>query len=271
MYEKVELVIELEAEFLNPFDPEEIDLQVEFTSPSGETRRVWGFLNPTTADSVWMARFAPTEVGAWKYAVHVRDKHGAASGESGSFTVTPSAQHGFVKIAPNGRYLQYDDGSSFYGVGLWYNDGPVPEMQGVIQERQLIELKKQGVNFICSRVPLLETLASGPGRYDQDHCRRLDRMIDMFERHDLYFAFNIWFHNFLAEAVSDMPWYRLNAYRSVCPASDFFRPSAGSSIRSNPLRAGRSPSAASATAPMKSASTEPGRVSSCKASKPNAE
>ena len=31
MYEKVELVIELEAEFANPFDPEEIDLQVEFS------------------------------------------------------------------------------------------------------------------------------------------------------------------------------------------------------------------------------------------------
>lgn len=222
VYEKLELVIELKAEFSNPFDPEEIDLQVEFTSPSGTTRRVWGFFNPTTADSVWMARFAPTEAGAWKYVVHVRDEHGTASGEPGSFTVTPSAHHGFVKIASNSRYLQYDDGTSFYGIGLWYNDGPVPEMQGVIQEEQLIELKKHGVNFVCSRVPLLETLAGGPGRYDQDHCRRLDQMIDMFERQELHFAFNVWFHNFLAEAVSDMPWYRLNAYRSVCPAADFF-------------------------------------------------
>lgn len=90
MYEKVELVIELEAEFQNPFDPDEIDLQVEFTSPSGETHRVWGFFNPTTADSVWMARFAPTEAGVWKYVVHVRDKHGTASGAPGSFTATPS-------------------------------------------------------------------------------------------------------------------------------------------------------------------------------------
>ena len=83
MYEKVELVIELEAEFRNPFDPEEIDLQVEFTSPSGKTRRAWGFFNPTTADSVWMARFSPTEVGVWKYVVLVRDKHGTAGGEAG--------------------------------------------------------------------------------------------------------------------------------------------------------------------------------------------
>jgi len=106
MYEKVELVVELEAEFRNPFDPEEIDLHVEFTSPSGETRRVWGFFNPTTANSVWMARFAPTEVGVWEYVVHVRDRYGTASGEPGSFTVTPSEHRGFIKVASNGRYLQ---------------------------------------------------------------------------------------------------------------------------------------------------------------------
>ena len=94
LYEKLELVIELEAEFRNPFDPEEIDLQIEFTSPSGKTRRVWGFFNPTTADSVWMARFAPTEIGVWKYVVHVRDQHGTASGAPVSFTVTPSAHRG---------------------------------------------------------------------------------------------------------------------------------------------------------------------------------
>ncbi len=221
-YEKVELIIELNADFVNPFDPDEIDLYVDFTAPSGVTRRVWGFFNPTTADSLWMARFSPTEVGTWKFVVYVRDKNGKASGDPGTFTVDPSAHHGFITVAPNGRYLQYDDGTSFYGIGLWYNDGPVPEMQGVIKEAQLIELKRRGVNFICSRVPLLETLASGPGRYDQDHCRRLDRMIDMFEQHDLHYAFNIWFHNFLSETVSGMPWYRLNAYRHICPAADFF-------------------------------------------------
>ena len=222
MYEKVELIIELDADFNNPFYPNEVDLQVEFTAPSGAMHHVWGFFNPTTADSLWMARFSPMEVGTWKFVVYVRDKNGTDRGNPGRFRVEPSSHHGFIKVAPNGRYLQYDDGTSFYGIGLWYNDGPVPQMQGVIKDQQLTELKRRGVNFICSRVPLLETLASGPGRYDQDHCRRLDRMIDMFEQHDMHFAFNIWFHNFLSETVSNMPWYRLNAYRLVCPATDFF-------------------------------------------------
>ncbi len=160
LYEKVELIIELDAQFGNPFDPDEIDVQVELTSPSGATRRIWGFFNPTTADSLWMARFSPTEVGQWRYTVCVRDINGAATGEPGTIQVERSPQHGFIKIAPNGRYLRYDDGTAFYGIGLWYNDGPVPEMQGVIQEQQLVELKKRGVNFVCSRIPLLETVAT---------------------------------------------------------------------------------------------------------------
>ena len=27
-----------------------------------------------------------------------------------------------MTIAPNKRYLQFSDGASFYGVGMWYND-----------------------------------------------------------------------------------------------------------------------------------------------------
>ena len=118
MFEKAELIIELNAEFTNPFDPEEIDVYVDLKAPSGATRRVWGFYNPTTCDSLWMARFAPTEVGVWTFVVGVRDKNGQARSQPGTLTVTPSSHRGFIKVAGNRRYLQYDDGTSFYGIGL---------------------------------------------------------------------------------------------------------------------------------------------------------
>lgn len=221
VYEKLELIIELDADFVNPFDPEELDLTVVFTAPSGATHRVWGFYNPTTMDSLWMARFSPGEVGDWTYVVHVRDKNGTTQGEPGKFTAGPAAHHGFIKVAGNNRYLQYDDGSPFYGIGLWYNDGPYPKMMGNIIDKELVELKSRGVNFICSRVPPLETLASGIGRYDQDHCRRMDQIVEMCEKHDLHLAANIWFHNYLA-IKPGMPWNRLNPYRFVCSPADFF-------------------------------------------------
>ena len=35
LYEKVELRLDLDASFTNPFDPDQIDLCAEFTAPSG--------------------------------------------------------------------------------------------------------------------------------------------------------------------------------------------------------------------------------------------
>ena len=47
LYEKLELRIDLEATYRNPFDPEEIDLTVEFTAPSGKKWNICGFYNPS--------------------------------------------------------------------------------------------------------------------------------------------------------------------------------------------------------------------------------
>jgi len=57
LYEKYELRIDLEATYSNPFDPEQIDLWAEFTSPSGRTWKIWGFYHPSSWASLWMVRF----------------------------------------------------------------------------------------------------------------------------------------------------------------------------------------------------------------------
>jgi len=59
---------------------------------------------------------------SWRYVVKVKDVNGLAESSAGSFEVARSGKRGFVTIASNQRYLRYSDGSSFYGVGLWYND-----------------------------------------------------------------------------------------------------------------------------------------------------
>ncbi|MEA3226177.1 MAG: DUF5060 domain-containing protein, partial [Planctomycetota bacterium] len=148
LYEKLELRIDLEATYANPFDPDQIDLTVEFTAPSGRKRVIYGFYNPSNWTSLWMARFSPTEKGTWRYVVKVTDSDGTGRSRTGNFTAVDSSHHGFVKIAPNERYLKYDDGSSFYGVGLWYNDSYELFNEGRITEEGLDNLKKRGANFI---------------------------------------------------------------------------------------------------------------------------
>lgn len=223
LYEKFELVVLLEATYSNPFDPDQVDLWAEFTAPSGKVTKIWGFFNPSQRSSPWKVRFAPTEKGTWQYVVKVKDKEGTAQGQPGSFTATDSSHHGFIRVAPNRRYLMFGDGTSFYGVGLWYNDS-FERDRGAITEANLDLLKKLGGNFISFFHTPLETLQTGLGSYDVNRCTRLDQIFEWCEQRDIYISWNIWFHSFISEAVwgGGNARYRENPYRQVTDATGFF-------------------------------------------------
>ncbi|MFH1717517.1 MAG: DUF5060 domain-containing protein, partial [Planctomycetota bacterium] len=224
LYEKLELRIDVDATFTNPFDPDEIDLRAELTAPSGKKYNICGFYNPAGWTALWMVRFSPNEKGDWRYVVTVRDSEGTASSRTGNFTAVDSPHHGFVTIAPNGRYLKHDDGTSFYGVGLWYNDSYELFNDGGITEDGLDDLKKRGANFISFFPTPLETMGSGLGRYDQNRCGRMDQLFEWCEQRDIHISWNIWFHSYISMAVwgGGNARYRNNPYKLVSSAKDFF-------------------------------------------------
>ncbi len=223
-YEKFELRVGLRAAFTNPFDPDQVNLWAEFTAPSGKQWQIHGFYNPSDYIHEWMIRFAPTETGTWRYAVKARDAEGFAEAVEGEFEAVASEHHGFLKIASNRRYLQYSDGTSWYGVGLWYNDASRYANLGAITEEGLDELKRRGVNFISLFMVPLETMGTGLGRYDQRLAARLDEIFEWCEARDIHISLNVWFHSYLSETVWGGPnvRYQHNPYRLVADASDFF-------------------------------------------------
>lgn len=223
LYEKFELAITLTAEFNNPYDPEQVDLWAEFTAPSGKVWKIWGFYQPNHRQQ-WCVRFSPTEVGSWSYVVKVRDKTGEAAGQAASFDVPESQHKGFVSIAKNGRYLQNSDGSSFYGVGMWFNDAYEQRGQGEITEQRLDRLEDLGVNFISFFHSPLETVGTGLGRYDQGRADRLDQVFRMCEERDIRISWNLVFHSYISEEVwgEGNAWYGWNPYRNVAEAKDWF-------------------------------------------------
>jgi hypothetical protein len=224
VYEKFEIRIDLNAAYANPFDPEEIDLHAEFTSPAGKEWKIWGFYNHSRWSNLWMVRFAPTEKGVWRYVVKVKDREGTAQSQADTFEVVGSSHHGFIKISPNKRHLMYDDGTTFYGVGLWYNDGYELFNEGFITEDRLDELKGRGINFISFCHTPLETMGTGLGRYDQNRCGRLDQLFEWCEKRNVHISWNIWFHAHLSQAVwgPSGAQYRQNPYHLVADAVDFF-------------------------------------------------
>ncbi len=216
LYDKFEARLMIQAHFVNPFDPDDIDIMVTFTSPSGRKWNIPGFYQYTFG-TMWKVRFSPDELGVWKYQVKVRDKSGTGLSEEKSFKAIRSKYKGPVRIASNKRYLEYKNGSPFYGVGLWYN--------GRITKENLDELKNKGANFISNFITPLETLGSGVGRYDQDICMRIDEMFELCEEREILISLNLWFHSFLSETVwggFNIRWHT-NPYQHITAAKDFYR------------------------------------------------
>ena len=215
LYEKLELSLNIEAEFENPFDPVEVDIMATFESPSGAIWKVPGFYSEAGWSS-FHVRFSPAETGLWNYSVTVRDQNGEATSDPRSFEAVPSGLHGPIRIAPNQRYLQHADGTSWYGVGMWYN--------GQTETEVLDELKEKGVNYISRLIAPLETWGSGMGRYDQAACDRIDELLEELESRNMQLALNFWFHSFLSETVwggGNIAWHR-HPYQLVCEAKEFY-------------------------------------------------
>lgn len=219
MYDKFEARLIIRARFVNPFDPEDIDITATFVSPSGKKWVIPAFYHYTFG-TMWKLRFSPDELGTWKYTIRIRDKSGEASSGESTFKAVPSSFKGPLQISKNRRYLEHRDGTPFYGVGLWYN--------GRVTGDNLDELKGRGVNFISNFITPLETMGTGVGRYDQDICMRLDEMFELCEERDIVISLNLWFHSFLSESVwggFNIRWHT-NPYQQITSSKEFFRSSA---------------------------------------------
>lgn len=223
LFDKFEAGFTMKAQYSNPFDPEQVDITAEFNSPSGHQWKINGFYS-TSFGGMWKVRFSPDEAGLWRYTVHVRDKTGETTSENRSFVAARSGYHGALVVASNRRYLQYRDGTPFYGVGLWYNDGYSGFDAGRVKAEELDRLNHLGVNFISSFITPLETQASGPGRYDQNICGRLDQLLELCEQKNMELSLNLWFHAYLSETVwgaGNIRW-ETNPYQQVTAARDFY-------------------------------------------------
>ena len=148
LYGMCELTIVLSASYDNPFDPEQVDLTAEFTTPSGKTVTVPGFFyqpytNRNEGDEAkrplldgngppcWKVRFAPTEPGKHTYLVRLQNHFGDVRGDvksaPGSFVAVASEAPGFIRVSKtDGRYFQFDNGKPFFAIGQnLQNDWPV--------------------------------------------------------------------------------------------------------------------------------------------------
>jgi hypothetical protein len=131
-FEKFEATYNLGQTYKNPFDPAQIDVTAVFTSPSGLTHQVKGFIYQDfirTGDSqsevltpsgppIWKVRFSPDETGTWSYSLQATDASGTARVPARSFTVTSSTNKGFVRVSSKDPdYFAFDNGQPYFPLG----------------------------------------------------------------------------------------------------------------------------------------------------------
>ena len=118
-WERFEVACQSTANYANP--AQEAALTATFHSPLGETDTVHGFWD---GGLNWKIRFAPNAVGKWTYETRCSDKENKGlHGQSGQFLCTSAgaksrfAQHGPVRVSPDGRYLEHEDRTPFFWMG----------------------------------------------------------------------------------------------------------------------------------------------------------
>jgi len=142
MYEVFEITFKHEKEYMNPFF--DVTIEVIFTSPSKEHFQVGGFHYGASSEAKirmrktdrgerqqvtyhfdkqdsWKARFAPSQIGKWKYDFTFTNMKGQKASGKGTFRCVKGRRPnpGFVRRHPTNPFrLVFDDGSPYFPIGL---------------------------------------------------------------------------------------------------------------------------------------------------------
>ncbi len=198
-YESLEMIVSLDAQYANPYDVRQVRLDGIFTGPSGKEMNVPGFWDGTES---WRMRFTPSEAGAWTYRLTVSDGRGSSLPVEGTFTVTPSDLHGWLQVGKwvnpdySGRYLIYQDGTPFYGVGhcdalnILIDGFTVDNGVGLFNN-----MKDAGENFVVWW-PLYSNSPIGNNYddYSASNMSLIDMVVKDAQAKGVFLIFTIWDH-----------------------------------------------------------------------------
>jgi hypothetical protein len=203
---------------LNPYDPDQVDLKVQMTSPSGKRYLRYAFYYQSFKEDLrmnkqdpgqirneyvvqktndaWRFRFAPNEVGNWKYRIelHVEGKLMTLF-EGGEFQCIQGDHKGQLVIDQGERFLRYSNSDEpFFAIGENISSGGpcsyLPSQQQR-QARALQELIDAGGNFTRfelggqSALPDWDVFNNYHSK--QDEMYGFDQMVDLCEKNGVYF------------------------------------------------------------------------------------
>lgn len=183
------------ADYSNPL--QEIQVEVDFVSPSGKKQTVLAFWD---GGRTWKVRFSPDAIGKWTFSTRSTPESDAGlNRQGGEFTCVPCTgknplyRHGALRVSDDRRYLAHADGTPFF----WLAD---TAWNGVLKsdakswDTYLKERAAKGFNVIqwvtaqwlgWRGDELGRTVFSGREHIsvDPDFCRQMDERVDALNEH----------------------------------------------------------------------------------------
>jgi hypothetical protein len=202
LYGPVELKIDLQGTWDNPFDPDDVTLDAAVTLPSGKTYTQPGFymveyerkvdgeaeaMIPTPTQG-WRVRLAATELGALRCTLTARDRSGSVVGQVPAVQVSAGENKGFVRQSPQDpHYLAFDNGTGYVPIG---HNLPIYPASGQLVDEALAKMAAAGENYNrwwMSASGLGLEWEPKLGWYRQIAAARLDYTIQLAEQYGFYY------------------------------------------------------------------------------------
>lgn len=187
IYEQLRVTFHSSIAFQNPFDQDDIKVDLVAKAPDGTSIVMPAFFDSGSSGAAqWEARFTPRQQGRYRYRAQVT--HAGVTVESDQLTldVTASTLDGFLHLSKASAYdLVFDSGRRFRGVGENYGW----ETDKYKFADMLPRLRQSKVNFIRTW--------EGPGRYLLQHgqplsrfdsvvASKLDQVMQLAKDNDIY-------------------------------------------------------------------------------------
>jgi len=194
----------VDADFKNPYDPDDIRVDVVFAAPSATEIIMPCFhRSGRSPSSLWQCRLAPLEEGNYSCKATVTTPSGTGESDPMTVTVTHGARDGFLRVDPGSRFaFTFDSGKRFRGVGgnFGWGGGGDPGAY----ERTFALLSAQGCNFVrtwmCPWNLPLEWTEPGLGRYNEQTAERLDEIVRLAEEYGILVMLVLDYHGVLCES-----------------------------------------------------------------------
>ena len=250
---RFEITMQISRWYENPFDPEQVTVDGEFTAPSGKKFSVPGFYfqdfsRRWLADgseacdarglACWKVRYCPTEAGEHAFQIKVKDWRGdTLTTEEQRFTAADAKFRGFVRIDPKDpHFLSFsEDNSFFYPIGMIVRS-PWDKREQYEYEFDIVEgrgtygydefftsMSQTNMNFTRVWMSAWWTALewshgyrrdyAGIGRYNQMNAWRMDYVVDLAEKLGIYIDVTLHNHGQFRARDFDSEWYD-NAYYS---------------------------------------------------------